>query len=269
MAKKKPNSKEDNSKQGNKVKEIINKVEEDDEESGKITPIYVVPTPEIQQIIEKYKEKGKTKSSLTLEAIKLYDDFYSMPPDILAILEKYKEDYGNDINIIQQALKCFDEKLSSKEIESDDDLVIRAKKERGMMLIGRTTFRQLIAAAEAPKRSIEKPQRKNNALDVILWYTKKPITALSLEEILKAIQKMWVVSNFFDRIEISKENENIYYLSFIHHEDERYSRYWLGYFEVLFNFLNESKDVPFKCKFSGQVFGQTVSITIEEIKESQ
>ena len=73
-----------------------------------------------------------------------------------------------------------------------------------------------------------------------------------------------VISNYFIRIDVDQPTEDTYYMTFIHAQDERFSRYWLGYFEVLFNYLNESKDVPFKCGFEGQAFGQTVSITIRE-----
>ena len=50
-----------------------------------------------------------------------------------------------------------------------------------MMLIGKTTFNQLIAAVEAPEESLNKPWRKNVVIDLILWYNDaKPLKNLSI-----------------------------------------------------------------------------------------
>ena len=81
--------------------------------------------------------------------------------------------------------------------------------------------------------------------------------------------KLFVMTNFFKRIEVNKQNGDTYYLTFIHGEDEQYSRYWLGYFRVLFEYLDESADVPFKCAFEGQAFLQTLSLTIKELFEKE
>jgi len=254
-----------------KEKEIIEEDPESDisetkEREIKDKSIYVKVSDEIREIIDTYKEEGKTISSLIEEAIETYNNFYTMAPDAYAILEKYKDLYEHEINLIEEALRVYD-KHKNPEVANDLDLWVRAREERDMMLIGKITFNQLITAAEEPKDSLKKPQRTNNAIDVILWYTKKPITHLTLKEIILAIQKMWVISNYFIRIDVDQPTEDTYYMTFIHAQDERFSRYWLGYFEVLFNYLNESKDVPFKCGFEGQAFGQTVSITIREFYE--
>ncbi|MHA1292186.1 MAG: hypothetical protein ACTSQJ_05905 [Promethearchaeota archaeon] len=203
---------------------------EDKEKDIKSESIYVKVSEEVRKIIDKYKEKGKTISSLIEDAIKLYDE--------------------------------------TPEISEDLDLWCRAR-DRGMMLIGKTTFNQLLAAAGAPRESLEKPQKKNNALDVILWYLGpgKKINTLTLKEVVLAIQKMWTVSNYFDRIDLDEENGDLFHLTFIHSQNYNYSSYWYGYFEVLFNNLNENKDVPFHCAFEGQVLEQTLTITIKELFE--
>ncbi|MHA1150752.1 MAG: hypothetical protein ACTSR8_21230 [Promethearchaeota archaeon] len=231
---------------------------------------------EARQIIDKYKERGIKISSMIEDAIDLYELYHSMSANTHAIIDRYaKRDesnpevisYDEEFAVIEEAIHFFDKSHHIRKEDEDDVLLIRARKERDMMLIGKMTFKQLIDAAASPKKSIDKPQKRNNALDVILWYTKKPITALSLVEIIEAIQKMWVVTNFFKKIEVNEESGDIYYLTFIHNEDELYSKYWLGYFEVLFSFLNDSDAVPFKCAFEGQAFGQTLSITIKELFE--
>jgi len=239
----------------------------DEQEEDKIKPIYVQVSTTTRAIIDKYKkEESRTISGIIEEAIVLYDKFYTLPPDAFAILEKYKDQYENEMKLIEEALRLYD-KQKDPEMADVIDLWIRARAERDMMLIGRTTFNQLIRAAEEPSDSLKKPQKKNNAMDVILWYTRKPITRLTLKEIILAIQKMWTISNYFIRIDVDQPSEDTYYMTFIHTQDERYSHYWLGYFEVLFNYLNESKDVPFKCGFEGQAFGQTLSITVRELYE--
>ena len=236
-------------------------------EEDKIKPIYVQVSKAIRAVIDKYKkEESKTISGIIEEAIDIYDKYYSMSPDAFAILDKYKDNYENDLKLIEEALRLYD-KQKNPELAGDLDLWVRAREERDMMLIGKTTFNQLITAAETPSDSLKTPQKKNNAIDVILWFTRKPITRLTLKEIILAIQKMWVISNYFIRIDVDQPSEDTYYISFFHAQDERYSRYWLGYFEVLFNYLNESKDVPFKCGFEGQAFGQTLSITVRELYE--
>ena len=248
--------------------------EEEDQESdlsetrereSKEKSIYVKVSDETREIIDSYKDEGKTIHSIIEEAIKIYDDLYSISPEVQAILENYKTESGSKIKKMEEAITLLNSDKNRPRSE-DLDLWVRAKEERDMMLIGKITFNQLIAAAEEPKDSLKKPQKKNNAIDVILWYNRKGITRLTLKEIILAIQKMWVISNYFIRIDVDQSGDT-YYMTFIHAQDNRFSRYWLGYFKVLFNYLNESKDVQFKCGFEGQAFGQTVSITIREFYE--
>lgn len=129
-----------------------------------------------------------------------------------------------------------------------------------MMLIGKTTFNQLIAAAEAPEESLTKPWHKNVAIDLILWYNEaKPLKTLSLEEIINTIKKMWVVANYFHTIDILKESEDEFHILFRHRQNKRYSSYWLGYFTELFT----SEEMPFKCHVEGHVFDESLSMIIK------
>ncbi|MBD3339655.1 MAG: hypothetical protein GF353_11140 [Candidatus Lokiarchaeota archaeon] len=218
----------------------------------------------IEQIKERIREQDDERRATLGTAINQIVSFYEKlniaNPDVKKIIDKYSDDYKDEADLLTDALRIFDT-YKRKRL----DLWLAASEELRMMLIGPTTFRNLLYAADAPKKSLDKPQRENNALDVILWYTKKPITMLSLEEILYAIKDIWTVFNFFSSIEITKQSRDTYYIRFLHSEDERYSRYYLGYFERLFYYLNASKDVPFKCGFDGQAFGQTVSINVREL----
>jgi len=241
------------SKNNNKTNDTGN--DEFKEPEHKDKPIYVKVSDDTRHLIDKYKDKGTTISDLVRNAVKCYDDFNSISPDMHAIIEKFKEADESDMSFIERALKYYGDQKNL-----DRDLWVRARDEMKMMLIGKTTFNQLIAAAEAPEDSLEKPWRKNVAIDLILWYNNsKPLKTLSLEEIIKTIQKIWVVANYFHTIDVKKENEDLYHLLFRHRQNKRYGVYWLGYFTELFS----SEEMPFKCEIEGQAFDESVSMTIK------
>ncbi len=232
-------------------------------ETEKIKPIYVQVSKVIRDIIDKYKsQENKTISGIIEEAIKIYDIFSSKSPEVLTILEKYKDDYGSKSKIIEEAIKLFDKQKDPKMAE-DIDLWCRAREEMQMMLIGKTTFNQLLSAAETPEESLDKPIKRNIALDVILWYTGKPIRSLSLEEIINAIQKVWIVANYFYYIDAKKEHADEFHLIFKHYQNKRYSNYWFEYFKELFH----SEDLSFKCAVEGEAFDETLSLTIKKLHD--
>jgi len=263
MAKKKAPTSEDNNK-NNKIKaeETEDKDGKEEAKVEKEKSIYVKVSDDIREIIDKHKETGKTISSIIEEAIKIYDNFKAMSPEILAILDKYKEEFGSKMEEIEEALKVFDHQKDPQNAE-DIDLWCRAREELQMMLIGKTTFNQLLTAAETPKESLDKPVKKNIAFDVILWYTGKPIRSLSLEEIISAIKRVWVVTNYFYFIDLKQEAEDQYYIVFKHHQNKRYSNYWLRYFKELFT----SDDLSFKTLVEGESFDETLSLTIKKMHD--
>ncbi|MFX1309642.1 MAG: hypothetical protein ACFE8C_08090, partial [Promethearchaeota archaeon] len=245
------------SKNSEKSDDKTNKTQIDDikEPEPKDKPIYVKVSDETRSLIDKYKEKGTTISDLVRNAVKCYDDFNTLSPEIHAIIEKFKNVDETDIKFIERAIKYYGDQK-----ELDRDLWVRARDEMKMMLIGKTTFNQLIAAAEAPEESLKKPWRKNVAIDLILWYNEaKPLKSLSIEEIIKTIQKMWVVANYFHTIDVVKESEDEFHVLFRHRQNKRYSSYWLGYFTELFT----SEEMPFKCQVEGQPFDESISMIIK------
>ncbi|TFF87170.1 MAG: hypothetical protein EU550_03790 [Promethearchaeota archaeon] len=184
-----------------------------------------------------------------------------MPADIAAVLERYEDNFGGEWPLIQEALKEFDKEKTPAKLE-DLDLWCKAREELQMMLIGKTTFNQLLFAAETPEMSLEKPMKRNIALDVILWYTRKQVKDLSLEEILQAIKKMWKVANFFYFIDIREDDKDSFSLILKHHQNKRYSNYWLGYFKELFT----SNNLAFKSKVDGQALDETISLNVKKIE---
>ena len=224
-------------------------------DESKVNPIYVKVSEDTRNLIDKYKDQGTTISDLVKNAVKCYDDFNSILPEMRAVIDKYKEENESEITFIERALKYYGDQKNL-----DRDLWVRARDEMKMMLIGKTTFNQLIAAAEAPEDSLEKPWRKNVAIDLILWYNdSKPLKSLTIEEIIGTIQKIWVVANYFHTIDVKKESEDLYHLLFRHRQNRRYGVYWLGYFTELFT----SEEMPVKCEVEGQVFDESISMSLK------
>lgn len=221
---------------------------------AKDKPIYLKVSEETRRLIDKFKEQGTTISDLVRNSIKSYDDFFSMSPEIHAIIDKYKEDQETSTAFIERAIKYYGDQK-----DLDRDLWVRTREEMKMMLIGKTTFNQLIAAAEAPEERLDKPFKKNVAIDLILWYNdSRPLKSLTIDEIIGTVQKMWVVTNYFYKIDVIKESESLFHILFKHRQNKRYSSYWFGYFKELFT----SEEMPFKAKVEGQAFEESLSITV-------
>jgi len=226
---------------------------EEKEIESKDKPIYVKVDESTRSIIDKYKNLGTTISNLVKDAVEMYDDYNSMSPEVKAIIDTYKGEEEHLVSFLEHAIQYYGQQKNL-----DRDLWVRTRDEMKMMLIGKTTFNQLIAAAEAPEDALEKPFKKNVAIDLILWYTGKPLKNLSLEEVITTVQKIWVVANYFYKIDVHHE-EDEYHLLFKHRQNKRYSRYWLGYFTELFS----SEDLPYKCLIEAQAFDETLSMSIK------
>lgn len=226
-----------------------------DEKTEEKLGLFVKVPEETRNIIDKYKEeKGMTISNLISIAIKMYDDYESMSPEVHAFINKFKDDNESVVSFLQKAVKFYGDQ---KELHRD--LFIRMREEMKMMLIGKTTFNQLIAAAESPAKAIDMPHKSNVAFDIIMWYNQKPLKNLTIEEIINTIKTIWIVANYFYAIDVSQETEDEYHLLFRHRQDKRYSRYWLGYFTELFN----SKELTCKCFVEGQAFDESISLSIK------
>jgi len=223
------------------------------EVESKDKPIYVKVDETTRKIIDKYKNLGTTISNLVKVAIEMYDEYNSISPEVKAIVDTYKEEEENLVSFLERAISYY-----GKQKNLDRDLWVRSRDEMKMMLIGKTTFNQLIAAAEAPQDSLDKPFKKNVAFDLILWYTEKPLKNLTIDEIITTIQKIWVVANYFYKIDVHKEGDE-FHLLFKHRQNKRYSRYWLGYFTELFN----TEELAYECITEGQEFDETLSMTIK------
>lgn len=226
------------------------------ETDPKVKPLFVQVDETTRNIIDKYKNLGTTISNLVKDAIEMYDGYNSMLPEVIAVIDTYKEEEENLISFLERAISYY-----GRQKNLDRDLWVRTRDEMKMMLIGKTTFNQLITAAESPTDALEKSFKRNIAFDIILWYTEKPLKNLTLEEIIATIQKMWVVANYFYKIDVHQEGDK-FHLLFKHRQNKRYSRYWLGFFTELFH----SEELAYKCITEGQSFDETLSLTIKVAK---
>lgn len=229
------------------------------DKDSKAKSIYVKVSDETRAAIDKHKDVAKlTISQIIEDAIKLYDEYKSMPADSKAIVANLKKDHGGTaMKLIEKALQAFAKSEANK--PETKDLWLQARDEMNMMLIGRTTFDQLIAAAAAPEERLDKPQKKNVGFDIILWYTEKPIKHLNLEEMLEAIKVIWTMANWFYKIDVIKQNNDEYHVIFKHHQNRRYSEYWGKYFQELLT----SDELSFKVLIETQEFEETISLIIK------
>jgi hypothetical protein len=237
----------------NTDKTNITQKNETHEHESKDKPIYVKVSDETRSIIDRYKEKGTTISDLVKNAVQCYDEFNSISHEINGIVDKFREPGESNISFIRRAMKYYGDQK-----QLDRDLWVRARDEMKMCLIGKTTFNQLIHAAEMPEDARVRAYQKNVAFDLILWYTGKPLKSLTVEEIINTIAKMWVVANYFYAIDVHKEDDEFHVL-FKHRQNRRYSEYWLGYFTTLF----QSEDLAFKCTVEGMTFDESISMIIK------
>ncbi len=248
-----------NSNNSNKSEEIDINNEEYVEEESK-SKIFSEIKTSVKDIIDELKKtENTTISSIIEKSVLHYTEFKNLDPQIKALLDQYIEIYGDLNSVLEEALTLLD---AQKNPDAEDNLSLwcRARDEMQMMLIGKTTFNQLLAAAETPKESLDKPIKKNIALDIILWYTRKPIKSLSLDEIINTIKKVWIMANYFYFIDIRQEDNNSYHIIMKHHQNRRYSNFWLQYFIEVFS----SSDLSFKCEVTGEALDETVSMSIKK-----
>ncbi len=139
---------------------------EDKPEEGKVK-LFTEIKHNTRDLIDELKVREDTTIGHIIEkSIQTYIDFKSMSPEVQTLIEKYTKIYGNRSDVIEDAMRILDGQknpMNSKELE----LWCRARDELQTMLIGKTTFHQLLAAAEKPEKSLEMPAKKNIGLDVI------------------------------------------------------------------------------------------------------
>lgn len=254
-------------KEAKSEKPMAEETEEDDgyETSGLYAEIKKEDKDKIDELKKLLKardpDRKVTLATVIENAIEMYYNYYKMPKDIHKLMEKHDEGYSSRVELIIDAIRALEE-IKNPDETNIDALWCRTRDELGMLLMGKTTFNQMIHAAEQEKDSLDRPIKRNIALDVITWYYKeqgKLLKHLTFREILKAIQKMWVVSNYFTRIDVSKKANDNYFISFKHSQNLRYSQYWYRYFKELF----ESEHFPYHCMIEGEALEESIAMDVK------
>jgi hypothetical protein len=142
------------------------------------------------------------------------------------ILEQYEEEYGSKSAIVDEALKNF-KKLKKPYLGSSEEIWCRARDELNMVLVGKTTYLSFITGKK------EEVYSKNIAIEVIEWYNGKRIDEMNFEEFLNGLKGMWIVANYFYKIELEKNEKGIFQMKFNHDLTKDYSIFWAEYFETL------------------------------------
>ena len=75
------------------------------------------------------------------------------------------------------------------------------------------------------------------------------------------------MANYFYFIEVIKNEQERYHIIFKHHNNKRYSLFWLNFFQQLLQY----EDLSFKCVIEGESLKESLSLTIKEVhnKESE
>ena len=236
-------------------------------------------------------DEGLKIYELIEKAIDFYDKFLSMDEKSKKIIAKYENQFDNVFEIFKESLRQLHEQKKPKK-ETDLDWWCKSR-ELNMMLISNTTFQKFITIIEKfnlIENYIEKEivsnkepskenlmmkindlreimeydlnhlKEKDIAYELIIWYTGKLMTELSVDEILEAIQKLWVIQNYFITIDIKKTSADQYLLTLKHGKNKRYSKYWLDYFKKLLC----SKDFPYKILIEEEeTLGETIFIKLK------
>ena len=144
-----------------------------------------------------------------------------------------KKIYKNKAHVIEKALEMLDQFYAPENGELKA-VWQRARDELNMVLVGKPTFLSYIT------KDYHEAIRKNIAADIIMWFKRKPVDEMTVEEILDAIKNVWVAANYFTKIDIERGDEGSYGL-YLYHDfhNKQYSEYWGMYFKKL---LNDLKD---------------------------
>jgi len=142
------------------------------------------------------------------------------------ILMEYEEEYGSKSAVVDVAIKTL-KKYREPNLEDRQKIWCRARKELNMVLVGKTTFLSYI------KGKVEDAYTNNIAIEVIEWYLGKRVEETNLEEFLMGLKGMWLVANYFYKIELEQNKYGTYQMRFNHDLNEEFSKFWSGYFEKL------------------------------------
>lgn len=105
---------------------------------------------------------------------------------------------------------------------------MRFREELDMVSVGKTTYLAYISG------NVKAAYHQNVAIDILEWYHGKPISEMSLEEVLEALKALWLAGNYFNKINLELGAEGTYLIFFYHNlRNKQYGEFWGGYFSEL------------------------------------
>lgn len=150
------------------------------------------------------------------------------------ILEKYKDSYGSQKKTIETALELL-ERQNTPELNSEDELWLRLRKECDVAAFPRIAARYIIAGNQ------DEAIRNNYLPFYIEWFYKKQITQLSWEEILLALKKFLETTNIFKSLTYGRAEDKpnalriIGYVGMNYETSQYYARYITYFLEKYCN----------------------------------
>ena len=142
------------------------------------------------------------------------------------IIQKYENEYGSKSAVVDTALRVF-KKFKKPYLDEVIGAWCRARNELNMVLVGKTTLLSYISG------NYREAYEKNIALEVIEWFLGKKKEDMEFEEFLNGLKGMWHIANYFYSIEIDKNQEEAFQITFKHDLTQEFSEFWAEYFQIL------------------------------------
>ena len=141
------------------------------------------------------------------------------------IIQKYEEEYGSKSAVVDTALRVF-KKFKKPYLDEVIGAWCRARNELNMVLVGKTTLLSYLSG------NYREAFTKNIALEAIEWYLGKTKEEMEFEEFLNGLKGMWHIANYFYNIEIDKNREKAFQMTFKHDLTKEFSEFWAEYFKI-------------------------------------
>ncbi len=184
-----------------------------------------------------------TISNKVNEILKKYVEFKDENDEII---------FGSKSRVIEKALELLEQHYYPLLADSQK-IWCRARDELNMVIVGKTTFLSYI------KGEVEDAYLNNIAIEVIEWYLGKRKEEMDLEEFLNGLKSMWIIANYFFKIELEKNEENAFQMIFHHHLTKEYSSYWANYFKIILK-------ANWNCTIENFIRNESFQMVIKENK---
>ncbi|MHA1264769.1 MAG: hypothetical protein ACTSRS_05985 [Candidatus Helarchaeota archaeon] len=188
-------------------------------------------------IRRKSSKKSTIHTTISKEALEILEYYLNKFTN-----EKKEKIYESKSAIIEHALILL-HKFHNPEQNDILSLWTLFRDELDMVAVGKTTFLSYISGDTG------QAYKKNIAIEILEWYKKRPISELSLEELLNAIKDVWIAANYFTKVEIEKGSQGSYQMYFFHNlRNPRYGEFWSQYFTELLE-KNKSCEIEYFIRY--------------------